>query len=123
MRHIEEDLQANCVTWMRLQYPREFAFLHHSPNGGKRNAREGARFKGMGTKAGFPDLQLCLPRRGYHGLFIEMKTATGQQTASQKQWQEMLTQEGYAYIVCRSFEQFRNIINHYINGASCPTSI
>lgn len=116
MKHIEEDLQQTCCRWMAYQYPKEYAFLHHSPNGGKRNAREAARFKAMGTKAGFPDLQLCLPRRGKHGLFIELKTDKGTQTEYQKNWQKMLTSEGYAYLVCRSFEQFCNIINKYLQA-------
>ncbi|MCM1093748.1 MAG: VRR-NUC domain-containing protein [Lachnospiraceae bacterium] len=115
MRHLEENTQIDCVTWFRLQYPKLFPFLHHSPNGGKRNAREGARFKAMGTKAGFPDIAIYIPASGYHGLFIEMKTSKGRQTDTQKEWQELLSQQGYKYEVCRGFDEFRHIVNKYLN--------
>lgn len=114
MRHIEEDTQVNCVRWFDLIHPELALRLHHSPNGGRRTAREGARFKAMGTRAGFPDLQLCVARGPYHGLFIEMKSPTGTQQPSQKLFQEVLTAEGYCYKVCRSFDEFRQIITEYL---------
>lgn len=114
MRHMEEDLQQNCVTWFRLQYPEEFKLLHHSPNGGRRTAREGGRFKAMGTKAGFPDLALLIPRGGCHGLFVELKTDKGTQTASQKEWEALLESQGYEYRVCRSFGEFSKTVTDYL---------
>lgn len=114
MRHIEENMQINCVTWFCLQYPEHFPLLHHSPNGGRRNAREGGRFKAMGTKAGFPDLALLLPRKGFHGLFIEMKSPKGRQSESQGEWQKNLVDNGYRYELCRTFDDFRTIINDYL---------
>lgn len=118
MRHIEESIQMQCVQWMQWQYPDIAMLLHHSPNGGKRNAREGARFKAMGTRAGFPDLALYIANSHYHALFIELKTDKGRQTDTQKQWQERLTSQGYQYSVCRNFEQFVNIITDYLNDIS-----
>lgn len=99
---------------MWWQKPEYAPLLHHSPNGGRRTAREGARFKAMGTKAGFPDLILCVMRKGYGALFIEMKTDKGSQTPTQKAWQHRLTEQGYLYKVCRSFEEFQHIINDYL---------
>lgn len=61
MRHIEENMQIACARWFGLQYPRYAQLLHHSPNGGRRNYIEAARFKAMGTKAGFPDFVLFHP--------------------------------------------------------------
>ncbi len=116
MRHDEESLQSICVTWFSLQYPEMAQLLHHSPNGGRRNAREGARFKAMGVRAGFPDLQLCVARGRAHGLFIEMKAGTGRQSTSQKKFQELLTAQGYRYCLCRGFEEFREIITGYLNN-------
>ena len=114
MRHIEEDMQISCVRWFEYKYKRLSLLLHHSPNGGKRNAREGARFKAMGTRAGFPDLMLCVPCNGYHALFLELKTKTGKQQASQKQMQEALESVDYKYVVCHSMDEFISEINDYL---------
>lgn len=114
MRHLEDSLQKRCVMWFSLQY-REYAkLLHHSPNGGKRNAIEAAKFKAMGVRAGFPDLILCIARQGYHGLFVELKTAKGRQSDNQKYYQAVLEEQGYKYVVIRSIEDFIATINDYM---------
>lgn len=107
-------MQEVCVAWARLQHPAAAMLLHHSPNGGRRDAREGARFKAMGTSAGFPDLFLCLARGPWHGLAIEMKSDEGRLTATQRGWGLRLDAEGYRYEVCRSFDQFRAIVDGYL---------
>ena len=53
MRHIEDSLQKSCVSWFSLQY-REYAkLLHHSPNGGKRNAPQVVQSIGEAFVGGF----------------------------------------------------------------------
>lgn len=116
MRHIEENTQMACVKWFAYQYPQYYPYLHHSPNGGKRNVREGARFKAMGVKAGFPDIAIYLFSEECRGLFIEMKTGKGRQTESQKEWQRMLVGQGCRYEVCRSFEEFKTAVESYIDN-------
>ena len=120
MRHIEDRIQEACVSWFDLQFPKLSRLLHHSPNGGKRNAREGARFKAMGTRAGFPDLILLYPAAGYHALLIEMKTKQrgSKQTESQKDYQRLAEAYGYKYTVCRSFDEFRHTILSYMKQDS-----
>lgn len=115
MRHIEDSLQKTCVQWFSLAYSPYSRLLHHSPNGGKRNAIEAAKFKAMGVRAGFPDLILCVARGGYHGLFIELKTAKGRQTENQKYFQKALEMQGYRYKVVRSLDEFRRIVTQYMN--------
>lgn len=112
--HAEDDLQMQCVRWFQLQFPQFSRLLHHSPNGGKRNAREGARFKQMGTQAGFPDLILLVAANGYHALMLELKTRTGRQQDSQKDYQKRVEEQGYRYVVIRSFDQFRETIKDYL---------
>ncbi len=58
MRGQEDRLQIACVRWFRIQYPEHL--IHHSPNGGKRNAIEAKKFKDMGVVAGFPDLFIAV---------------------------------------------------------------
>ena len=112
--HAEDDLQMQCVRWFRLQFPQLARLLHHSPNGGRRDAREGARFKQMGTQAGFPDLILLVAAKGYHALFIELKSATGRQEASQKEYQALVEAQGYRYVIVRTLDQFRAAVNEYL---------
>ncbi len=114
MKHEEDDLQIACVRWFSMQYPKYAPLLHHSPNGGRRNLREAARFKSMGTKAGFPDLFFCYPSGSAYGLFIEFKTAKGRQSEAQKQWQDACTRVWYAYKIVRSFEEFVEVMNRYV---------
>lgn len=113
-RHIEDDLQMQCVHWFGFQYPKLRRLLHHSPNGGRRDAREGLRFKQMGTQAGFPDLILLVPSKGYHALMCELKTKTGRQQDTQKEYQRLVESEGYRYVVVRSFVQFMNVVRDYL---------
>lgn len=112
--HAEDDLQMQCVRWFRLQFPQLARLLHHSPNGGRRDAREGARFKQMGTQAGFPDLILLVAANGYHALMLELKTRTGRQQDTQKEYQQLVEEQGYKYVVIRSFDQFRETIKDYL---------
>lgn len=112
--HAEDDLQMQCVRWFRLQYPQLARLLHHSPNGGRRDAREGARFKQMGTQAGFPDLILLVAAQGYHALLLELKTRTGRQQDSQKEYQQLAEAQGYRYVVIRSLEAFMDEVNTYM---------
>lgn len=114
MRHDEDNIQIACVRWFSMQYPQYAPLLHHSPNGGRRNLREAARFKAMGTKAGFPDLFLAVARSGYHGLFVEMKSEHGRQSTEQKQWQHSVEWEGYRYEICRSIDEFMEVMNDYL---------
>lgn len=112
--HAEDDLQMQCVKWFRLQYPQLARLLHHSPNGGRRDAREGARFKQMGTQAGFPDLILLVAAQGYHALLLELKTRTGRQQDSQKEYQQLAEAQGYRYVVIRSLDAFMDEVNTYM---------
>lgn len=118
MRHLEDSLQRMCVQWFSYQYPQYARLLHHSPNGGKRNAIEAAKFKAMGVRAGFPDLILCVASNGYHGLFVELKTAKGRQSEYQKYYQQALEKQGYKYVVVRSLEGFRKVISEYFRNLS-----
>ena len=114
MRHLEENMQIACVSYFDLQYPKLRKLLHSSPNGGNRNAREAARFKAMGTRAGFPDLLLLYPAQGYLYLAIEMKSPKGKQSEYQKEYQKLIEDTGAKYVICKSFEDFQREIKSYL---------
>jgi hypothetical protein len=114
MKHEESQIQRNCVTWFRLQYPSIACLLFAVPNGGARNKREAAIMKGEGVTAGVADVILLYPSSGFHSLCIEFKTEKGKQQPSQKKWQELIETYGYKYVICRSFDDFRNTIKQYL---------
>ena len=103
MRHIESQIQKDCVTWFRLQYPKIGRLLFAVPNGG-------------GVTAGVADLILLYPSGGFHSLCIEFKTPSksSRQTPTQKEWQALAEAHGNKYIVCRSLGDFQQVIRAYI---------
>ena len=123
----EDSIQMSCVSWFRVARPELARLLHHSANEGKRTTRivhthagtrvvcsGGARLKAMGMQTGFPDLFLAVPRRGMHGLFIEMKSETGRLEPSQREMLALLSEQGYATAVCRSLDDFQDVIDNYL---------
>jgi hypothetical protein len=111
-KHEESKLQRACVTWFRLQYPEYVLFA--IPNGGYRNAKEAAIMKAEGVTPGVADLFLMFPRKGYPGLFIEMKFGNGKQSEAQIKFQENASKSGYKYVIANSMEGFMEEINLYI---------
>lgn len=111
----EHKIQCACVRWFRLQYPKLSKCLFAVPNGGKRDATTAAKMKAEGQLAGVADIIFLYPNQGYHALLIEMKTAKGRQSELQKEWEKHITQFGYKYIVCHSFEEFSQSMKDYIN--------
>jgi hypothetical protein len=69
------------------------------PNGGKRHAREAARMKGLGVKAGVPDL--CVVYRG-RAAFLELKAKRGVMSPAQKAMQKRLIYAGADVCLCKS---------------------
>lgn len=115
MKKGEASLQSACVTWFNLEYPEYRGLLFHVPNGGSRNAREGANLKKQGVVAGVADLLLLLPRKGFGCLCVEMKTAKGSQSTLQREWGGKVSKYGNLYVVCRSVDEFIEIINSYLS--------
>ena len=114
LRGAEHDLQAACVRWFRLTYPDLQKVLFSVPNGGLRHPKVAAAMKKEGQVAGVADLILLIPRYQHGGLCIEMKTPTGRQSKSQKEFEQAVTQHGYAYKIVRSFEEFQAVIQSYL---------
>lgn len=117
MKHIEDQAQATLMQWSRMAAfngGKVSDYLHHSPNGGKRDLREAVRLKAQGVMSGYPDLHLFVARHGFHGLFIEMKSPTGTTSANQKEVMKRLSEQGYKCVVCKSFESAQKEIKEYL---------
>lgn len=73
----------------------------HIPNEGKRSPRYGAELKRLGLRKGVPDLFIPQARKGYHGLFLELKKdVTCKPTKEQMAWIMKLNTAGYYATVC-----------------------
>ncbi len=109
----EDVIQRACVAWFERTHPGVQGRLkvHHSPNGGARDIREGVKFKRMGVRAGFPDLIVFLPR-GRIG-FIEMKSADGKLSPAQKDYRDFLIAAGHRWACCRSLDEFINTVTNW----------
>ena len=66
----------------------ELEYMHHVPNGGKRDRATAVALKRQGVKAGVPDIVLPAARAGYHGLYIELKAGKNTTTENQRRWLE-----------------------------------
>lgn len=115
MKSKEAQLQTACVTWFRYQFPKLALLLVAIPNGGSRNVIEAANLKRQGVISGVSDLILFVASDGFHGICIEMKYGNGKQSVNQKAWQSAVELQGYKYIVCRTFDEFKNEIEKYLN--------
>jgi hypothetical protein len=116
MKHQESKTQIECVKWFKLQYPKLAPLLFAVPNGGHRNAREASIMKQEGITKGVADLILLIPNKQFHALCIEMKTINNKQTITQIQWQTIVQQHGYKYIVCHSFDEFYTEVKNYLKN-------
>lgn len=112
----EQKMQNLCVKYFKYQYPQYSKIFFHVPNGGSRNKAEAARLKMSGVTAGVADLILLLPRNPYHYLTIELKYGKGTQSEAQSEFEQQVKQAGGMYILVRSFEQFKDVIDAYINS-------
>ena len=108
----EDNFQKACVRWFKLQYPK--VLIHHSPNGGKRNAREAAKFKAMGTRAGHPDLVIYRRNASYVGLAIELKVGTNKTTENQDAFLAELTANGWYCTVVYKMDVFIQTVKDYM---------
>lgn len=118
----ESEIQQACFKWFRLQYPKmaQDGIMYHIANEGIRVGRQGWRMKREGLTKGVADICLAIPRQGYGALYIEMKRPktydhkATYQSPEQKAWQAACEKYGNKYVVCRSVEEFKEIIDDYL---------
>jgi hypothetical protein len=115
----ERDEQKAVFRWaaiMAVRWP-ELRLLYHVPNGGSRHRLEAANLRREGLKPGVPDICLPVARRGYHGLYIELKRSTGGRlTEHQKEWIDDLTEQGYRAVVLYGADAAVAEIGNYLSG-------
>jgi hypothetical protein len=113
MKHEESKLQIQCVKWFRLAHPKKL--IYAIPNGGKRGVITASIMKAEGVTAGVPDLHIPMDSKGYHSLYIELKTAKGVLSPKQKEIGLRLMDYGNCVITCRSLKDFQLAVTSYFN--------
>ncbi len=108
------------ISWCRLHQKKhpELGLLIHLPLGGKRNAREAARLKRMGVRAGVSDYLLPVVigkcTRNQIGLWLELKAGAGKPTPSQMEWHRLMREQGYATVVATGWVEAAQAICDYL---------
>jgi len=106
MKHEEHKIQCAIIQYLRLHK----IFCFAIPNGGKRDAREGARLKREGVLAGVADIEVWANKKTY---FIEVKTEKGRQTHAQKDFQAKAATYGHMYCVWRSLDEAIGFVEYF----------
>lgn len=112
----ENQHQEMIFQWAAIQEPRypELKLLYHVPNEGKRDRLYAYALKRRGVKAGVPDLCLPVARKGYHGLYIELKAGKNKATDNQERWIDRLNEQGYRAVVCYGWSEATGEIEAYL---------
>lgn len=116
----ETQEQKQLIQWCRTDA--RFQFLFHIPNESVGGAGWIIRNRQMGVKAGVPDLFYPVPLKGYHGMFIEMKTNKGKTSPEQKKWLLALETMGYKCVVAHGWEEAKKALEDYVNEHRMETS-
>jgi hypothetical protein len=103
-------LQSQCFQWHWNTKPGERQRLWHV-NGKAKNAIEGSKFKAIGVVKGVADL--CYMTKQWGTIYIELKTSIGRQSLEQVNFQKQIENCGGIYVICRTFEHFKEIIEFY----------
>lgn len=113
----EHDLQVALVNWCHLYEKRvpELGYIFAVPNGGMRARKTAMLLKAEGVRPGIPDLLLLVPRKGYHGLAIEMKFGKNELSGAQASEVARLERDGYDVFVCWSWEDAARHIAWYLD--------
>ena len=106
----EAKIQQEIVMWYRNTY----CLTHHNPRNiifsvpnDSKDAKEQMRKKATGLYAGVSDL-ICI----HFGkvLFIEVKADNGIQSPRQKDFQNIVENQGFKYYLIKSLEKFKEIL-------------
>ena len=111
-RRVEHTEQSKLVGMIRAFHPG--VVVAAIPNGGGRTPAERVSLHAEGVLAGMPDLCVLRACKGFHGLFLEMKTREGIESAAQRDVARRLNREGYLCLVARSSQDAFKIVTDYL---------
>jgi hypothetical protein len=110
----EHELHIECVQWFEMQHKE--ALLNHQANENPRGdkiqmIRYNKKMKSLGTKTGFPDLEIVC---NFRVLYVELKSLTGKLSDSQKSLFAKFEKNGFPVHIIRTFKDFQALANGFI---------
>ena len=112
----ESHHQQALILWARMsrQSSPELEHLIAIPNGAHTTPKNRMRLVREGLVAGVSDLFLPVPRGGYSGLWLEMKSKKGKLRGAQSDWLEAMRKYGHAVHVVYDWDDGRKILQEYL---------
>lgn len=86
-------------------YPSIFQATFAIVNEGKMPVQYRTKLKKRGLKPGVWDVFCAIPKRGFSGLWLELKVGYNKLTDNQQSWQAIVDNNGYAWAVCYGWQE------------------
>lgn len=115
--HEETYIQISVVSHVRTKYPGLpiiMCPIFKFSGTPSQRAIQGQRMKRMGYTNGTPDLFFPIRKKGFPGLFIELKTKKGTKSKEQEIMINKLSDSGYCVHIANTYEQAKEIIDEYM---------
>lgn len=96
---------------------RKYPFLkwiYAVPNGGHRHPAVAAQMKAQGVKRGISDICIPIPKKDYHGCYIEMKMVGKKLTPEQAEFAAFIMENDYEFAMCLTCDQVLETIENYL---------
>jgi hypothetical protein len=94
----------------------ELKWLHSITNEEKTNSViVGMRARASGRKAGVSDISFPCKRKGFSGLYIEMKNLKGKPSKEQLEFGAFVTEQGFKFSVAYGWEEAWDTLESYLN--------
>ena len=85
------------------------------PNEAACNSIKGKHLKDTGMRKGVSDMFIAEPHHNFHGMFLELKKASGVLSPEQRQFLRDVEQKNYFTAVCFSVDEAIAILTWYIS--------
>ena len=114
----EDDLQRQVILMLKNRLLSNTLY-HHSPNEGMRKVQFKMKLKSMGTRFGWPDLEIFAPAHETitsknETLFVELKLNKGKLSPNQVSIRDSLISAGFPWALCRSVEEVEFFLNKHL---------
>lgn len=103
----EIKIQASIFLYHHNNFPNERGLLCYNLNNSA-NKIQGNQNKSLGLIKGRSDMVYY---KNGKATMIEIKTETGRQSQAQKEWETIIKDAGFDYIILRSLQDFKDFLN------------